>query len=104
MKTVKNQLALRIFTGFLINPELRMHLQQSKLWKEAKLFHHLTASLVEVRFEEKDYIGRYLPLPEISIQEIKSLEDEIKKEIQALCPMLKVDKLHLRFFSQPFIS
>lgn len=89
----------RIFIGFLLSKEIKMHLSQSAAWKEAKLIG--TQDLIEAKFEEKEYIGRSASAP-LSCTELKKIEEEIKSQFQLYCPKFNLDKQRTYLLSQLF--
>lgn len=52
---------IKIFLGYIENSELKMHLSQSNEWNRAKIL--AENQLIEVRREEKDYIGLFIEPP-----------------------------------------
>lgn len=90
---------MRIFIGFLENKEIKMHLNQSEAWKEAKMLGK--TDLMETQDQEKEYLGRYIPslLP---CTELKKIEKEIKSQLQLYCPKLNLDRQHTYLLSQLF--
>lgn len=92
---------IRIFLGFEQNKAIKIHLNQSPLWKEAKL---LGASfLIEISHQEKNYIGCFIP-EFLSLLQIKEKEQEIRSQLQLYCPKLSLDKHHSYILSQLFIT
>lgn len=95
---------LRVFVGFQINSELRMHLNQSLPWKQAKIHPSSTRELVEIHFHQKDYIGQFLSTNPIKLPEIKQIEMKIVQKLNSYCPQFASEKIRLLVFSQVFIS
>jgi hypothetical protein len=92
---------IRIFMGYLQNKEIKMHLNQSANWKEAKLLHE--NSLMETQWQENDYIGLFIPSGMVSSQ-LKVKEQEVNQHMQAYFPKLNLEKHKILIFSQVFIS
>ena len=78
-----------------------MHLNQSSLWKEAKLMGQ--TALLEMQAHEKEYIGQFIP-PLLSCDALKKKELEIKSQLQLYCPKLTFDNRHSFLISQLFIG
>lgn len=91
---------IRIFLGFPQNKELKIHLNQSSGWQEAKMLGQ--TNLIETNWQEKEYIGLFVPLFSTCVQ-LKEKEQEIKTQLQLYCPKLNLDKHAVYLFSQLFI-
>lgn len=91
---------IRIFLGYILNKEIKLHLNQSSKWKEAKIVGKLP--LIETQWQEKEYIGCYLPSALTYIQ-LKEKEREVKTQLQNYCPKLNLDKHPIYLFSQFFL-
>lgn len=98
---MKPQIQPRLFIGFIVNGEMKMHLNQSATWKEAALFQ--SADLNHVHFENKEYIGQFLELA-LNYEELKQKEKELKNRLQHYCPNLNLESLTAYLFPQTFIS
>lgn len=90
---------IRIFIGFLLNKEMRMHLKQSAAWSEAKMLGN--PDLTEAQDHDKEYIGRFVSSP-VSCSELKKMESEIKSQLHLYCPKLNLDKQRSYLISQLF--
>jgi len=91
----------RIFLGFILTKEVNMHLNQSLIWKESKLIGNL--SLSETEWQEKNYIGYFIPSL-LTYAQLKEKGEEIKTQLQIYCPKLNLDKHSIYLFSQLFLS
>ncbi len=91
---------IKIFLGYIQNKEFKIHLNQSKLWKESKLIGQ--ANLEETSWHEKDYIGYFIPQL-MSCNEIRKKEQEINIQLQVYCPKLNLEKYSPYLISQFFI-
>lgn len=89
----------RIFLGFLLTKEIKLHLSQSPSWKEAKLLG--TQELIETQFQEKDYLGQFIS-QRLSCAQLKKLNLEIRSQLHQFCPKLDLEKQHSFLFSQLF--
>ncbi|MBS4165906.1 Uncharacterized protein NEOC65_000981 [Neochlamydia sp. AcF65] len=104
MSELKDGVNLKIFIGCLITSELRMHLNQSLLWKQNKIVPALNSALREIHFKDKDYIGIYSTTDKISLMDLKKIEKEILQLLATYCPLLLTEKIQTLIFSQVFIS
>lgn len=91
---------IRIFLGFIQNNEMKMYLNQSGKWKEAKLLGETT--LMETRWQDKDYLGLFIP-PLKTCAELREKEQEVKTQLQVYCPKIMLDKRPIYLFSQLFL-
>ncbi len=91
---------IRIFIGIIQNNEVKMHLRQSAKWKEDKILG--TLPLVESQWQEKDYIGFFIP-SSLTYVQLKEKEEEIKTQLQIYCPKLNLAPHSVYLFSQLFL-
>jgi len=91
----------KIFLGYLLKSDLKLHLAQSSEWQRAQSLNENI--LLEVNHEEKDYLGVWLDSP-ISYELIKKTEDKVRSQLQLYCPKFKLDTLPQYFFSQIFVN
>lgn len=96
-------IVLKLFAGFPLKSEIKMHLQKSPEWKQDRLF-QTTESLIEIHYEGQDYIGRFLGEHKITLNQLYEDEATLRKILQNYCPKCNLDKIGLRIFSQLFIS
>ena len=105
MTIAEKGITFKLFAGFPVNSELRMHLKMSKQWKEHEIIHKKTPDDLQlVHFNEKDYLGYYLEPSLISMQDLNTLEKKIRNAFEDLFPKYQSDSLSLYFFAQAFIS
>lgn len=106
LSTVRSEqgVIVKLFAGFHATSELKMHLAQSRLWKENLIFASNRSGTLElIHFQEKDYLGKYLTQSFLSLKDLPSIEAELKQELLKFCPKFKQEKLMVRLFSQTFI-
>ncbi len=94
-------ISVKCFLGIVQTGEVKLYLSQNKIWKKAKLFQDQT--LVETQFQDREYIGKFIDSP-LSYDQLKQIEQEIKKHLKLYCPKLDVDKQVFFLFSQLFLS
>jgi len=101
----KERITVKIFVGFETSIELRMHLNQSSAWKKASFEKGDTLNqILEVRFNEKNYIGRYLDSKILTMKDMKALSAEIRGNLQEYCPEINFDMLNINIFPQVFVA
>ena len=104
MVVTEKGLTFKLFAGFLINSELRMHIKASPEWKEHQILQKSTEELQLVPFEKRVYIGVYIEPAYIAIKEINQVEEEIKKSLERLFPNFNLEPFPLYLFTQAFIQ
>jgi hypothetical protein len=104
MVLAEKGITFKLFAGFLVNAELRMHMRLSPQWKEQEILQkNALNDLKLVHFNDMDYLGIYLERTRITLQEIDSLETRIRKSLKDLFPKYPSDTLNLYLFTQAFI-
>lgn len=101
---IKNRIEFRLFVGCVITSELKMLLNQSCLWKQAKITQSIKDDLQEVHFNQKDYIGFFLVEDQVPLSALKQIEIKILQTLKSYCPQISSEKIRIRVFSQVFIS
>jgi len=102
---VENAINAKLFVGCHINGEVRMHLNESESWLQAKTQVSGKASpLVQAHFQQHDYIGRFCDNKCLSINELNEIESEVRSHLVEYCPKLDVNKLAMIVIPQVFIS
>ncbi|WP_068468387.1 hypothetical protein [Candidatus Protochlamydia phocaeensis] len=96
-----NKIETRIFLGYLLNGEIKMHLNQSSRWKEGKW--QKENDLVEAYCQEKPYIGFFIE-EGLTYNQLRKKEQELKTQLQLYCPKLNLDSHTPYLFPQTFIS
>lgn len=92
-------IAVRIFYGCPLLPDLRAQLDRSQAWKLAQIDGGKTNSVPAiVRHHDKDYFGSYLSDAEATIAVIEAEEKRIHNKINEFCPELDIDALTFTLF------
>lgn len=91
---------LRIFMGIIQNKEVKLHLNQSNTWKEAKFEE---SELSTVQWKDKEYLGIFIP-SQLNFSQLKEKEAFIKVKLHFFCPKLKLDEHSVFLFSQVFLN
>ena len=101
--TVSKGIELKIFVGFPLSSNLKYELGKSHEWKEAS-FTKKEGDLLEIYYQDKNYIGRYSSFSEMTLQQIDDEITLITDKIKILCPDLSLDSQSITLISQAFIS
>lgn len=99
---IDKRISAKVFIGCRFHAELKMLLTQSKEWKQAVISHEDT--LCEVHYQQKDFIGMFIPEAKTTLHELRQYEELILKKLYAYCPTLEIDTLKLSIFPQIFIN
>ena len=102
--SIKHQVTSRIFVGCLFTSEIRMYLVQNIAWKQAKISATMDSDkLVEVHYEGKDYLGRYIDASCVTLEYLEKMGEEIVTAIHNYCHQVSKDSLKYYIFSQLFV-
>lgn len=102
---VEDRVKVKLFIGYLITSEIRMHLNQSNNWKQDNIApERPTEALSEVHYQNKDYIGRFLTQDYLAMPQFKLVDQEMRRVLQSYCPNLNLDSLLTYTFPQIFVS
>lgn len=102
---VDNRILVKVFIGCRFHAEIKMLLNQSKAWKLATISSQpQTDSLCEVHYQQKDYIGLFLPQEKNTLNELKAYEKLVQDKLKEYCPSLENETLKMTIFPQIFIT
>jgi hypothetical protein len=93
---------VKLFAGFIVTPELRMHLNESSAWKDAQLVH--SDALMQTHHQGKDYIGLFLSDNQITLLSLKNIESKLRVSLEKYCPVYDLEKANIQIFPQSFIA
>lgn len=101
-----NKVTIKLFAGLYLSSEIRMNLNQSKIWKQASIASGDKAhsELIEVHHHGKDYLGCYLPSPKITLAQLNEINDQIKMSLKSYCPDLDPENAKVCIFAQVFVA
>ena len=103
--SVQGLVKVRLFAGFALNSEMKMHLKQSTAWKNAKIDKsHSKHAIEEIHYQEKDYLGIYLDAENQTIPQLKEIDLELRNQLAHYCPEFNVESIKLYIFPQIFIT
>jgi hypothetical protein len=100
----KNRISIKIFIGFRLSLDLKTQLNRSIEWKQAAIVHDEEEFLEFIRFDETEYMGRYLKHPILTLKEIKDHAADIRKKLKIYVPEFDMDNLQINLFPQVFVS
>lgn len=100
----ENKILVKMFVGCYLNSEIRMYLNESKTWKQAAILRTKDKELIEVHFQNKDYIGKYLESETINLDQLKKSEKEVRETLKRYVCDCDSDSLKICVFPQLFIA
>lgn len=99
--------SIKLFLGYPLTPDLKHHLHGSHDWHQAKLSWQGEApglGLVEVYHQGKHYLGQYIEKEQLTLCDLKTLENKIFDILERHKPGLNRDNMGCSIFPQLFIG
>lgn len=98
------KISFKLFVGVMISSEIKMHLQQSKIWKQIEILPK-KEELSIIHFRGKEYLGSYLSKGHFALPELEQFSLFIKTRFKDYCPNFpNIDQVEICFFSQVFVA
>ena len=99
--TSSRGIQFRLSLGIPLNSEIKRHLEQSHLWKEAQLDPKKNPPNLEItHFQNKEYLGFSIPEPTTSVEHLQTLEDLIEKKLSKYTNPLLARNLKTKLFAK----
>ncbi len=99
------RVTVKLFAGFVIHPDIRREMFVSDKWHMAEIaWKSQENGLQIVRYEGKEYVGKYLDSLSLTIEEIKDRELKIRKQLIHHCPGVNQFPLKFFVFPQTFVT
>jgi hypothetical protein len=99
-----SKISIRLFAGFLLSSEIRMHLHKSPIWKRSSFQDKETFPLLEVHFQHQEYIGIFLKEAFLPLTDVQEVEKSLRYLMTQYCINLSTEKLPIKLFPQIFIT
>ena len=100
----EDKIGIKLFAGFLLSSEIRMHLNESPLWKRSSFQDKTEFPLLETHFYHQDYVGIFLEESFLSLSRAHQIEHSLRKLLAQYCVGLSIEGLSIALFPQVFIS
>lgn len=97
---IEKKVAVKLFIGYEAKAKMRQELGSSQAWKLASLSPDV---LKQVRYQDQDYIGRFLNEETTTLKELKEAARSVRKALQPCCPNCNLDHLTQVVFAQIFL-
>jgi hypothetical protein len=101
--TSQESMQTELFVGYLLTPEIRMHLHASPQWKQAQIV-PCEEDLKEIHSKDKTYLGTFIGELEPDLKKLKALHTKNAERLAFYCPELKVSSLKGCIFPQLFLQ
>jgi hypothetical protein len=103
--SAKEGVKVKLFAGFAVNSEMKMHLRQSSTWKNSRIDKNQSkVAIQETHYQEKDYLGIYLDAEKQTLPQLKEIENELRNQLAQYCPEFNIESIKLYIFPQIFIT
>lgn len=97
----QEQIATRLFAGYLIDSPLQYQLERSEGWKQAQIVP--SKELQVVPRQGESYIGVSVNSPTVSIEKLKAIQEEVAAKLTHYCPTYSLEPNKLTLFPQLMI-
>lgn len=97
-------ISTKLFIGCHISPDLRIKLNQSLAWKQSRLDAPSGLEPIELRHDNKDYLGFFISDNSTDLNALRHSGDQIRSAITRYCDGYPTDKINLFLFPQVFVS
>ncbi len=100
-----DQIKVKVFLGCAVNSHLKLQLNKSIGWKNAKIVGQATLpKLEEITYQGQQYIGLFLPNEENLLSDVKKYHDEALEELHSYIPDLDQQPINFVLFPQLFVK
>lgn len=101
----ESRVQTKLFVGLLLTSEVRMHLNQSNLWKQDQVVRSESGDeLQALRYQDKEYVGIMLAQPKLPLRELQGIENHVRIALDRYCPELHTEKMNIFVFPQLFLA
>lgn len=103
---LSNKITAKLFVGCHITPEMRLHLNKSKEWKQISVIpiEIREVNIQEIHYQGKDYFGFYLSDHTAKIKELQNMKTSIQSILKNCCPEYHVTSPRVYVLPQIFIA
>lgn len=103
---LSNKITTKLFVGCHITPEMRLHLNKSKEWKQLAVtpMEIREIKIQEIHYQGKDYFGFYLSDNTAKVIQLQNMKATIQSILKNFCPEYHVDSPHVYVLPQVFIA
>ncbi|MDP1834846.1 MAG: hypothetical protein Q8K75_02860 [Chlamydiales bacterium] len=96
------KITTKLFIGCHLTPDIRMTLNQSSAWKNAKI--SIDGELKEQRHHGKDYIGLFVHGEHITLPHLREAEGLVRNKLREYSPTHNTDSLPVYLLSIVLVS
>ena len=103
-ETPHTNIVSKIYIGCHVNHYINLNLNNSDTWKHAKNFPIPdNFELTVIRYNEKDYIGMFLPNNKTPLKELRKWESHVRNKLSDYCPDINTGVVKIKIFPQLFL-
>ncbi len=103
--SLPDKVIIKVFAGYLVTSELRMHLNESQAWKNVSVRQTPDPlELKEAHYKDKDYIGIFFTHDTFTIADLKATDAMLRQKLSAYCPKYNADLAKICSFPQLFLA
>jgi hypothetical protein len=99
-----NEVVIKLFTGIPLKPELKLQLQQSKIWQQAMIFGSGEREIIEINYQGRDYIGSFLSQKKPTLADVQQSDARIRRCLSMYCPEFPLTEISVHIFPQVFVG
>lgn len=99
-----NEVVIKLFAGIPLKPELKLHLQQSKSWQQAMIFGGAEKEIIEINYQDRDYIGCFLTQKKPTLADVQISDARIRRCLSLYCPDFPLNEISVHIFPQVFVG
>lgn len=99
-----NKVVVKLFAGIPVKPELKLQLQQSGSWNQARVLSGDERDVIELHYQGRDYIGNFLSQAKPTLADVQSSDAHIRQCIARYCPNYSMNEISVHIFPQVFVT
>jgi hypothetical protein len=97
-------IATKLFIGYPLTAELRLHLSNSEEWKQSQVMQQNSDTIQEIHHKEKNYIGIFLKIEKPSLEDLETTKSQLTTRIEGYSSEIDLRKQSIIIFPQIFLA
>lgn len=97
MGEIEQRVLTQLFVGCVITPDIRIALNQSKAWRQAKI--DISDELKEQRHLNKDYLGLFVAGETVTLAQVNEAEKCVRERLHHYCSEVNSDTISVHVLS-----
>lgn len=95
---------VNLFMGCELTSAIRVPLDQSSVWKQQQMLAANARSLTLIHHQKKEYVGFYLPVEELSLDQMGEFQDLLLARLKEVLPHHPITPAHIYILTQSMLS